>query len=325
MNIITQDPLNVLKSTKAVLEKAQFVSINQDNIQTIANQLLEDCEEKLNSMKKDFHLAGNLEDNLQLVFIEDVVNFCFWADKDKFKWQTEWPSGNIIFGGWYSLKSCFERALHNKVPILDANYLSSISSEDAKNFFKGVDDTQIPLLENRTDNLREAGKILLSEFNGKFVNVLEASEFDAIKLVQLIIKYFPSFRDISVIEGNEVFFLKRAQICACDVSYLLKKDKLSNFPLLTAFADYKLPQILRMFDIIEYSDDLAKKIDNMEEIPHDSREEIEIRSATIWAVELIRQKIGKMPTSNIDNLLWLMSQKIQDKAKPYHRTRTIYY
>ena len=55
------------------------------------------------------------------------------------------------------------------------------------------------------------------------------------------------------------------------------------------------------------------------------REEIEIRSATIWGVELIRQQFKNYNAAEIDNALWLMSQSFSKDTKPYHRTYTIYY
>ena len=86
-----------------------------------------------------------------------------------------------------------------------------------------------------------------------------------------------------------------------------------------------MSQILRSFDVIKYSDELSNKVDNYIEIAHDSEEEIEIRAATIWSVELIRQQIPDLTAGEIDNTIWLMSQSMQGQVKPYHRTRTIYY
>ena len=58
---------------------------------------------------------------------------------------------------------------------------------------------------------------------------------------------------------------------------------------ITAFADYKIPFILRRLWVLEYSQSLAYKIDNQIEIEKWSDEEIEIRSNTIWAIELMKQ------------------------------------
>ena len=57
------------------------------------------------------------------------------------------------------------------------------------------------------------------------------------------------------------------------------------------FADYRVPQILRHLKIFEYSDHLAKIVDNNIELAYSSTEEIEIRAATVLAVELIMDRI----------------------------------
>ncbi len=327
LKIVTADPLKILSSTKLVLDNARFVSINADGLDKMSKLILKRHKKGLSVLGEEFSKTGGLDSDFQLVFIEDAVNFCFWPDKDNPKWQVEWPKSHIVPGGWYGLAACFERGLANGTPILDAKYLSTISLGDAKKFFQGVDDVEIPLLKERIKNLQEAGKVLLSKFGGKFSNVVEESQYDAIKLVKLIIENLSSFRDISVINGKEICFLKRAQICANDTQYALKKykKKLDNFEMLTAFADYKLPQVLRMFGVLEYTRELSDKIDNLVEIPHDSNEEIEIRAATIWAIELLRQEIQTLTAGEIDNTIWFISQDIQKEAKPYHRTRTIYY
>ncbi|KKS37428.1 MAG: hypothetical protein A3G49_04315 [Candidatus Sungbacteria bacterium RIFCSPLOWO2_12_FULL_41_11] len=326
LKIITEDPLQILESTKDILMKPRFVSIDKKSINKTANSILKRFQKGFSEQQLEMGTTGNMENDLQLVFLENSVNFCFWPDKGITKWEVEWPFGKTI-GGWYGLVSCFKRALAKSVPILNVEYLSSLNIDDAKIFFRGINTVEIPLLKERIQNLRETGKILLENFDGKFINVLETSQFDAIKLVKLLQKNFPSFNDISSLDGKEVVFLKRAQICANDISYILKEKhkKIAGLEKLTAFADYKLPQILREFGVLRYNDALARAIDSLNKIPHDSREEIEIRAVTVWAVELLRQEIKIMSAGEIDNTLWFMSQEIQQSSKPYHRTRTIYY
>lgn len=318
---------NILKSAEFVVKHGMCVFLDEENLKIAAEKILEKFNHGLETQDMSFGSTGDFARDVQLVFIEDTVNFSFWSDKDKPKWCVEWPQGNKIHGGWYALKACFDRGLKENPKILNAEYLSSISLNDAKYFFRGADNVEIPLLKERVYNLREAGKVLLEKFQGNFINALHASQFDALKLVDIIVKNFPSFKDVSVLDGEEIFFLKRAQIVASDISYVLSNNSLSlkNMEHLTAFADYKLPQILRIFGIMKYSSELANKIDNLIELHHDSREEIEIRAMTIFAVELLKKEIKTMSAWEIDNTLWLISQDIQNRALPYHRTRTIYY
>ncbi len=321
------DPLNILSSTKQVADSFQFVSINEESLENLSQEIIKRFGQGLSNQELGFTVSGDLERDLQTIFVEDAVNFCFWASKGQSKWQIELPDGGKTEGGWFGLQACFERALLEHVPIFEADHLAQLNRTDAEHFFRGVGGVTIPLLDERINNLRETGKILLEKFDGQFSNVVQTANGDAIELVKIIAKNFPSFRDVSQFDGIEVSFLKRAQICANDTIRILKDhhQNMAGLELLTAFADYKLPQILRMFGVLQYEPSLAKRIDIYEEIPHDSREEIEIRAATIWAVELLRQRTPHLTASDIDNTLWLLSQDIQNEAKPYHRTRTIYY
>jgi len=114
-----------------------------------------------------------------------------------------------------------------------------------------------------------------------------------------------------------------------DLLEVRANKRLDNLDKLTAFADYKLPQMLRSFGIIKYSESLANKVDSYVLIEKDSEEEVEIRSATIWAVEFIRQGLRKkynfITSSHIDSMLWNKSQTRTREEKPYHRTLTTAY
>ena len=59
------------------------------------------------------------------------------------------------------------------------------------------------------------------------------------------------------------------------------------------------------------------------------RWELEIRAGTIWACELIRQRLLEEGVSlrafEIDWALWLTGQSLPPGSEPYHRTPTIFY
>jgi hypothetical protein len=127
-------------------------------------------------------------------------------------------------------------------------------------------------------------------------------------------------------------FLKRAQICVADLQASFQGKDWGAFldlDQLTAFADYKLPQLLRSAGVLEYSEELAQLVDHMVAIEPDSLPEIEIRSATVWGVEWLRRALRARgvirSASAIDYRLWLDSQQATPDTRPYHRTRTIYY
>lgn len=326
--ILTSDPLQVLSSTKYVVEHAEHVSLDASKLLKVSKIIKDRIEQGLLSAEENYKVTGDLTNDIQLIFVEEVVNFCFWAEKEKQRWAIEWPKGQKTTGGWFTLIASLERAVHEKISILDADYLSSLKMHDVKNIFRSINDAEIPLIEKRLENLREAGKVLKEKYNGHFINALEKANYDAIELVHLLYKNFPQFRDTAFYKGKEIYFLKRAQICPYDISQILiqhKKNQLRYVDQLTAFADYKLPQMLRLWGIIHYDKELSEKVNNYVLLPSGSEEEIEIRAATIWGVELLRQVVKKYTTADIDMAIWMISQKLQDKTKPYHRTYTIFY
>jgi len=99
--------------------------------------------------------------------------------------------------------------------------------------------------------------------------------------------------------------------------------------VLTAFADYKVPQVLRRLGVLVYDDDLAHSIDTRQLLPAGGEAEIEIRAATIWCCELIRQAVAEqgesMTAYEIDWALWQAGQTAAPDDRPYHRTLTQLY
>ena len=103
----------------------------------------------------------------------------------------------------------------------------------------------------------------------------------------------------------------------------------SDIDQLTMFADYRVPQLLRALDILEYDVELAATIDECREIPAGSEQETEIRACTIVAVDLLQASLRRNGLSllvlEVDWLLWQRGEKMKDSLKPHHRCRTIYY
>lgn len=78
----------------------------------------------------------------------------------------------------------------------------------------------------------------------------------------MVASTFSGFRDHAIYNGKQVFFYKRAQIFAGDIWGAFHGKGLGFFTdvdNLTMFADYRVPQILRHWNILKYSDSLSKK------------------------------------------------------------------
>jgi hypothetical protein len=216
------------------------------------------------------------------------------------------------------------------VPLTDTGYLAGIGDRELRRIFAGRG--TIPLFGERLANLREAGQMLMEHWAGDAVNLVEAAQHSAVRLVHLVTTTFPGFRDQAGYLGRPVVFWKRAQIFAADLAAAFEGAMWGRFDdlhRLTAFADYKLPQVLRELGLIEYRRDLAEKVDRLDLLEPGGEEEVEIRAATIEAVERLKDEFaaaGRPVTSTeVDNWLWQLGQLEPFRRRPYHRCRTIFY
>ena len=60
--------------------------------------------------------------------------------------------------------------------------------------------------------LREVGASLVRSFSGRPAELIALADGDAVRLVDLIVRSFPSFDDRAAFRGARVAFLKRAQL-----------------------------------------------------------------------------------------------------------------
>lgn len=316
--------LNVLETTKNFLPKITDISISKDAINDLVNAITEkDLQGSEISLAKNKWSKDKL---IELTFLFNTINFCFWAKKDEAKWTIE--DDNL--DGAIALFRALENELFRNPDLLNPDELADMELGTLKTILKG--NVVIPMLSERLANIRNFGKIVEQKYNNSIMAVLEASDYDAYKLVEILVDNFPCFDDTSTVDGITVAFYKRAQLNSKmihDVLVSFGEKGLTNLDKLTAFADYKVPQILRAMGILEYSDALASKVDDMVLLEANSFEEVEIRVAAIWGVEYLKEafkeKYSSVTSSHIDNMLWNKSQGAAKGKKPYHRTLTPAY
>ena len=121
---------------------------------------------------------------------------------------------------------------------------------------------------------------------------------------------------------SDTGFYKRAQIAASDLA-LAGVAEFSDLDRLTIFADNLVPHVLRCDGVLHYDDALAAHIDSGALLPMDDREH-EIRAAAVRACELLAERLGIAPRA-LDVWLWNRGQGKDYKARPRHRTRTVFY
>jgi hypothetical protein len=121
---------------------------------------------------------------------------------------------------------------------------------------------------------------------------------------------------------DDLGFYKRAQIVSSDLA-LAGVAEFEDLDRLTMFADNLVPHVLRVDGVLVYDDDLASHIESGELLPP-GREEREIRACALHACELIAAGL-EVPPRIVDMWLWNRGQEPRYKARPRHRTRTVFY
>src|SRR5690606_21911640 len=128
---------------------------------------------------------------------------------------------------------------------------------------------------------------------------------------------FPSFRDVARFRDQEVRFYKRAQILAADLFGTFGGQGLGRFndlDQLTAFADYKVPQVLHQLGILRSSPELQYDLHRHRELEPGSQPELEIRAGTIWGIEFLRRELERLgqplAAYQLDWALWSLGQDL---------------
>ncbi len=247
------------------------------------------------------HYAG--ERLVEYVLVLDTLNFSFWGSGRGY-----WQLAEALRDRFAAGDPLWEPA---RLLELDEAGLTAVIGE-------------FPIPDRRVAALHELARLAEREAAGSLAALVPPS---APELAELLSRNLESFRDVSTYGDFEVPLLKRAQIAAADLwgSGAIGFDDVDQ---LTCFADYKLPQALRHLGALEYSPHLAKRIDDWVELDPGSPEEVEIRAATVVAVEALRDGLAaggrELTAVEVDWLLWDYSQGLFP-VRPYHRTRTVFY
>ena len=296
----------------------KYVVNNSDNVK-INYKKVDELVNKLDTKEITYWLESNPY-NILSMSTEDIINFlliyhtigdyCFWGDP---KWTINTSIGEL--DGSYAM-------MYLVINYYKENKSFNLNIEQFKELLKG--NVEIPLIEDRYNNLTIMNNFLKGEsFYQKIKNVTKDTD-----LLNFIIDNFSYFEDKSTYKGKDIYFYKRAQLLTSDILHILElKDKKNvDYSNLIGCADYKIPQVMYCYDLIEYNEELANKIDNKITIEKDSEEEIEIRAADLEVIDYIYNKLNKKYAKiNINDFIWLLSQNKQEMKKNYHRTLTNNY
>lgn len=243
------------------------------------------------------------ENELGLNLFLDVVNFCYSNPYSHEDYTYTHKSGATIKRS-SGLKTAMSESGINwgnttEVAKMSQNqWADVVQLKNNKDFYLGVD---------RGKRIAEfAGKMAQSGFK-HVSDFIEFAEYDTEKLLPILDKsgYF-----------NDKF-QKRSQLAISMMNGVLKRrfDKeFKGLENLTIMADYRLPQVMYNFGAIKLSEWLLEKLAKQEVIESGSREELTLRAASVVVGEKV-SKILNISESDVDKLLWTLSQKMAKDGK----------
>lgn len=337
-----------------VSAQATHVHINRNAVLRSANRLQINEARRIFQHKwdDDLHLDMTASGDavmVQYLLVLDALNFCFW------------PEAGLEYE---HLARGLKDSVQEDGTVLEASRLAEADGPAVQRLLRRLQ--PLPLQEERASLLREIGTGLQRHWGGHAVQMVAAAQGSAVTLVNAVLKSFPGFRDFALYRGRQVWLLKRAQIFVGDLWGAFGGRGCGAFHDigdLTAFADYRIPVVLRQMGILNYSPELARLVDSHTPLAAGTDEEIELRACTVVSVEEIRKALqerfeeessdgsigGDVQTSKyegaskydsreaqpealpqinsvaVDWWLWEMGEKHRDGPDAHHRTITTFY
>lgn len=275
-------------------------------------------------------------DVVDFLFVGNAINFAFRDFETGENFRATYDGEE--YAGAFAMWACLQRALDAGEPVLSGSYLRDLTLTDVQTLFEPATEVEIPMLEARHRILTAVGERLVTEFDGRFHTLVDRSSNrlydDGSGIVGLLVEHFPSFDDAYPAQcGDEILevcFYKRAQLAAAMMHGRFPDDgrwAIRDEAAFTIFADYNLPNVLRSLGILEYSPDLRARIDDGELLVEGSREELELRAATIHAADQLMDAINEQRDRpiygpHLDAKLFFMRDSVET---PVHVTETTAY
>ena len=310
----------VLETSKFVVDNAKHVKINYDKANELIDELLKfDNVHYLTKVPYGVYDMST-RDIINFLLIYDSIDFSFWGNP---KWTIN-VNGKDLDGG-IALLHCIFNMFDGRDSLEVYKQLENMTLEDFKEILKGNID--IPLLEERYKIVSSIAEIVNKKMNGSFYDYIKDMNTDQ-EIFKTILNNFSGFEDTRTYKGQTVYFYKLAQLLTSDILHVIenKEQKEVDYSNLLGCADYKIPQVMQGFGILEYDTKLSSLLETKTEIEENSEYEVEIRASMIVVINYIWEQIDKIIDKiDINDFIWSKGQDKTKKYKPYHLTRTKSY
>lgn len=323
----------VLRSVIPVIERSQHVLTSTEAIAAVAGWMAyEDFSFPTAPPADPFGLVSSPDQIIDMTFFTATLNFAFTDFSTGSKFEVEYQGRT--WSDTEGMTVGIHQALARGIPLFDGGYLATVNRHDLARIFVG--NIEMPMLDERAEILNAIGATLVDRHQGQFHNFVRscapAMYAKGDGLLERMVVEFPRFYDVSDHHGHQVRIFKLAQLCLWSLHLALHSSgtfRIADLDVMTAFADYIVPVALQLMDIIEYTPELAGRINRGDLIERDSDEEIEIRSHTLFATALLTDAINdirpphlKLVIPQVDYRLW---KTYHATFRPHHLTRTVMY
>lgn len=310
----------VIKTCNFVVENAKYVKINYEKVTELIDELLK--FDNVHYLTKVPYAIYDMDtkDIVNFLLIYDAIDFSFWGNP---KWTIH-VDGKELDGGM-ALLHCIFNLFNGKDSVEVYKILENMTLDEFNKILEcNVD---IPLLEDRYRIVTGIAKIVNDKMDGNFYDYIKEMNVDE-QIFKTILDYFDSFEDTRTYQGKTIYFYKLAQLLTSDILHVMEnKEQIKvNYSNLIGCADYKIPQVMQAFGILEYDDELCSLLDTKTEIEENSEYEVEIRASMIVVVNYIWEQIHRsIDRIDINDFIWSKGQDKSKDYKPYHLTRTSSY
>ncbi len=318
----------VLSSVSKAIHQLEHLSIDLDSIKNTADWL---AYEEF-SFPKNNQVRKNPEDFIRATMFMNTLNFAFTDFQTSIKYEVK--RGSETLSDSEAMYFQVNEAIDSGNNLVDGKIMATLTLEQLANIFSG--NIEMPMLKERVDILNDVGQKLVDNYEGDWLNFINNGPKKLYAkgegLIERLVNEFPRFDDSSEYRGNKVKFYKLAQLAFWGIHGELSGSnyfKIEDMHSMTAFADYIVPVALNVMKIITYTPQLDEKIRDGEMIERDSEEEIEIRSASIYATAILTEKVNERRPENksiiipqLDYRLW---KNYHATHHPHHLTYTTMY
>ena len=318
----------VLSSVSKAIHQLEHLSIDLDSIENTADWL---AYEEF-SFPKNNQVRENPEDFIRATMFMNTLNFAFTDFKTSIKYEVK--QGSETLSDSEAMYFQVNEAIDSGNNLVDGKIMATLTLEQLANIFSG--NIEMPMLKERVEILNDVGQKLVDNYEGDWLNFINNGPKKLYAkgegLIERLVNEFPRFDDSSEYRGNKVKFYKLAQLAFWGIHGELSGSnyfKIEDMHSMTAFADYIVPVALNVMKIMTYTPQLDEKIRDGEMIERDSEEEIEIRSASIYATAILTEKVNERRPENksiiipqLDYRLW---KNYHATHHPHHLTYTTMY